>query len=95
MPEEFEFFNLRRQPPDSGGSATSENRVLATLRETCGGFFSGDRFKKHEIDHRFGGHFRIFYCVSGHLNGHFVGVFIRSPLKNPPLGTVLYCQKPL
>ena len=24
-------------------------------------FFSGERFKKHEIDHRFGGQFRIFW----------------------------------
>ena len=42
---------------------------------SCGGFFSGERFKKHEIDHRFDGHFRIFYCVGGHLNGHFLGFF--------------------
>ena len=31
--------------------------------------------KKHEIDHRFDGHFRIFYCVGGHLNGHFLVFF--------------------
>ena len=51
---------------------------------TRAGFFSGERFKKHEIDHQFGGHFRIFYCVGGHLNGHFFVFFKRSPLKNPP-----------
>ena len=51
----------------------------------CGGFFSGERFKKHEIDHRFGGQFGIFYCVGGHLNGHFFGFFKRSPLQNPQL----------
>ena len=51
---------------------------------TCGGFFGGERFKKHEIDHRFGGHFRIFYCVGGHLNGHFLCFFKCSPLKYPP-----------
>ena len=53
--------------------------------ESGGGFFSGERFKKQEIDHRFGGHYRIFYCGGGHLNGHFLGFFKRSPLKNPPL----------
>ena len=52
---------------------------------TCGGFFSGERFKKHEIDHQFGGHFCIFYCACGHLNGHFWVFFKHSPLKNPPL----------
>ena len=52
---------------------------------SSGGFFSGERFKKDKIDHQFGGHFRIFYCVSGHLNGHFLVFFKCSPLKNPPL----------
>ena len=33
---------------------------LTTL-DSCGGFFSGECFKKHEIDHRFGGQFRIFW----------------------------------
>merc|ERR1719275_238801 len=35
--------------------------VWMTWLRTCGGFFSGERFKKHEIDHPLGGHFRIFY----------------------------------
>ena len=52
---------------------------------SCGGFFSGERFKNHEVDHQFGGHFHIFYCVGGHFNGNFLGFFKRSPLKNPPL----------
>ena len=56
----------------------------ALVAQCSGGFFSGERFKKHEIDHRFGGHFRTFYCVGGHLNGHFLGFFKCSPLKNPP-----------
>ena len=29
--------------------------------EYSGGFFSGERLKKHEIDHRLGGQFRIFW----------------------------------
>ena len=30
-------------------------------RTSRGGFFSGERFKKHEIDPRFGGQFRTFW----------------------------------
>ena len=61
-----------------------------TGENTCGGFFSGERFKKHEIDHQFSGHFHMFYCVSGHLNGQFLGFFKCSTLKNPPLGGEVY-----
>ena len=49
-----------------------------------GGFFSGERFKKHEIDHRFGGHFRIFLLCRWSFERQFLFFFKRSPLKNPP-----------
>ena len=64
------------------GPNESEERTWTS----SGGFFSGERFKKHDIDHRFGGYFRIFYCVGGHLNSDFFVFLKRSPLKNPPQG---------
>ena len=66
---------------------------MAIESESCDGFFSGERIKKHEIDYRFGGHFRIFYSVGGHLNGHFWVFFKRSPLKNPPLVYILVWEQ--
>ena len=27
---------------------------------SCGGFFSGERFKKHDIDHKIGGQYCVF-----------------------------------
>ena len=53
-------------------------------KDSRGGFFSGERFKKHEIDHRFGGHFRIFLLCRWSFEWQFLFFFKRSPLKNLP-----------
>ena len=59
---------------------------------------SGERFKKHKIDHRFGGHFRIFFLCRWSFERQFLGFFKRSPLKNPPqasplLSCMIYLQR--
>ena len=45
--------------------------VCKSTADPGGGFFSGERFKKHEIDHRFGGHFRIFLLYRWPFFGFF------------------------
>ena len=50
--------------PVCGLSLMEQVRLCAVWpTKNCGGFFSGERFKKHEIDHLFGGHFHIFFIV--------------------------------
>ena len=66
----------------AGGLCIGKPQALAALRRefskigknicsSLGGFFSGERLKKHEIDHRFSGQFCIFW----------VSVFIRNVLE--------------
>ena len=59
------------------------------LNETGGGFFNGERFKKHDIDHRFGGHFCIFLLCRWSFERPFFGFFEMLATEKSATGRVI------